>query len=101
MQRVTDEQIRAEFACRYDDDCSRCPFVEAHLKPHDDCHHLRCNELDAYKDLQDARAQLAIAVKALEAIREKGKASSAFDEHFLRLQAARAIANDALKEIQE
>ena len=65
-QRVTDEQIQAALACRLDDDCSRCPFVEAHTQKEKSCNDLQCTDFDAYKDLQDTRAQLAIAVKALE-----------------------------------
>jgi hypothetical protein len=44
--------------------------------------------------------KLAVAVKALEKISRKGKASSAFDSHFSRLQDSCAFANDALREIQ-
>jgi hypothetical protein len=52
---------------------------------------------DYVKKLED---DLSIAVKALEKISRKGKASSAFDSHFSRLQDSCAFANDALKEIQ-
>ena len=82
-QRVTDEQICAELACGRDDNCSMCPFLGK------DCNFLRCNDFDAYKDLQDARAQLAIAVKALEEIDNTGNGSH-----------CSIIARDTLKEIQ-
>lgn len=50
--------------------------------------------------IHDTGEKLAIAVKALEKISRKGKASSAFDDHFSRLQDSCAFANDALREIQ-
>jgi len=87
--RVTDEQIQAALACRLDDDCSRCPFVEAHIQKEKSCNDLQCTDFDAYKDLQDARAQLAIAVQYFEELMRR---SDIHDCH--------RLANGALREIQ-
>lgn len=50
--------------------------------------------------IPDIGKKLAIAVKALEKIKKIGKAGSAFETHFSKLQHIGAATNDALREIQ-
>jgi len=50
--------------------------------------------------LPDTGKKLAIAVKALEEIKQIRKAGPAFESHFSKLQDIGRITNDALKEIQ-
>ena len=50
--------------------------------------------------IPDIGEKLAIAVKALEKIKQIRKAGPAFESHFSKLQDIGRITNDALKEIQ-
>lgn len=61
---------------------------------------LRESILGDYATDQTEGEKLAIAVKALEEIKQIRKAGPAFESHFSKLQDIGRIINDALKEIQ-
>ncbi len=61
---------------------------------------LRESILGDYATDQIEGEKLAIAVKALEEIKQIRKAGPAFESHFSKLQDIGRITNDALKEIQ-